>query len=455
MKRIVCLAISLVFLAKGEAQYVIKKNLGDFNAIEISSAAKVNIIQSDSNYVIVSAKDSIKKKPKIDLHDGVLRITSSFKGSIDLHVKNITSIKVSEAASLECKDTLRTDNLMVYASDAGSADILVHAKNVKVRADDASSVKLSGATDSLDVKASDASNIHGSLLKAGSVWAKSTDGSNVIVWATNSIDANATDGSYLHIIGNPPQKNTTSSDGGSIKMDYTEEPVTPRNQRINIMQMDTDITGKKKLVITGDAFIGGGFVIGGTQAGAPVKYGASREFIVGFGWERKLVKWNGIGLDVYYKSTDFYFNEDSAKTFPTKVQHQQEKISFQNFGGLIYDRFHFGKNIYLDGGFYLDWTFHSKYITWDGNTSDASSTKTIERNFSYVSPDNYGLTFRFGSTKGLSIYFNYRLSNLFKTIQGPALGAPVGNILGAPVGNIVSNYPELPAYVIGVNFGGF
>lgn len=438
MKRIICLVASLAFLANAEAQYSSKKNTGDFNGIDISSAARVNLIQSDSNYVSLSSKDSMKKVPKMEVHGGILEISSSFRGTMDVHVKNITSIKVSDAARVECKDTLKTDNLVIHVSDAGRADILVHAKVIKAKANDAGSITLSGTVDTLAVKVSDASRVNAGNLKAGTVQANSSDGSSASVWATKSIEARATDGSNVHVKGNPAQKNTSASDGGSVSMDDTGVETTQFDGDHDFMHMSTtDSNGKKIMVLktNGDAFIGMGFVTGASKNGASVLYGRSREFIVGVGGGHKFCKWNELGFDVYYKSTDFFLAQGSSKSFPDSIHHKSEKVSFQNFGGLVFDRFYFGRHIFLDGGVYGDWTFHNKHITWDNNIPEVGSVKTIDRNLNFVNPTNYGITARFGSTKGLSLYFNYRLSALFQS-NTPA-------------------YPELPAYVFGITLGGF
>ncbi len=83
-------------------------------------------------------------------------------------------------------------------------------------------------------------------------------------------------------------------------------------------------------------------------------------------------------------------------------------------------------------------TFHNKLVSWDDNIPNAASVKTTVRNLSFVNHTNYGITVRFGSTQGLSFYFNYRLSKLLKNTD--ASGNP---------------YPQLPAYVFGLNIGGF
>jgi len=439
MKKLICITASLAFLANAEAQYVSKKNVGDFNAIEISSAVRINLIQSDSNYVTLSSKDSIKKVPKMEVKGSTLEISSLFHGTIDVHVKNLTSLRVSDAARVESKDTLKADNLTVHVSDAGRADIWLNAKYIKARANDAGNITLSGSTDSLEVKVSDASHINAFLLRANGVSVVSSDGSNADVWAVKSVSARATDGSNVHIKGSPAQKQTSASDGGSVKMVDTGEETTLENSSgdNSFVKMGKDTNGKKQIVITGDAFIGGGFVLGGSN-GAAIKYGNSREFMVGFGGGHKFCKWNELGLDVYYKSTGYFLNQDSGKSFPDAAHHQAQKISFQNFGGLIYDRFFFGHKTFLDGGVYGDWTFHDKLITWDNTIPNVASVKTTDRNLGFVNPTNYGVSVRFGSTKGLSLYFNYRLSKLFQNLPAPAAA-----------------YPQLPVYVVGVNIGGF
>lgn len=428
----------VVFFMNASAQYSNKQGVADFHAVEVSSAARVELVQSDSDYVVITSKNPIQKMQNIEVEGGVLKITSPLGGKVEVHVRNLTSIKVSDAARVTCKDTLKSDNLTIRVSDAGSAEIKVHAKILEARSRDASKITLSGTADSLSVGASDGARIDADELKALHAHAMSSDGSNISVWAINSIGADATDGSNIHVKGSPALKNTTATDGGSVSMEGNEQEADYSKDRSHFVHVGPDSNGKKKFVIDGDAFISMGFVTGGTQIGAPVIYGSSREFTMGFGYSYSLAKWNALGWDIYYKSTDYYLKQDSAKTFPDKTLHESEKISFQNFGGLIYDRFYIGKKLFLDGGIYGDWTFHSKLVTWDANVQDVSSVKTTDRNLSFVNATNYGLNFRVGFIYGISLYFNYRLSGLFQNPAAPAAA-----------------YPELPAYTVGITLGSF
>lgn len=202
---------------------------------------------------------------------------------------------------------------------------------------------------------------------------------------------------------------------------------------------DTSKDSYEKLLT--DGFIGFGFVLGSSNPGATVSLGESREFVVGIGVGYKFVKWNGIGIDGYYKSTDFFLAQDSTKVLPNNQLHKSEKISFDNFGALAFDRFYIGK-FFFDGGFYFDWTFYTKHIMWDTYSfSYGSTTKTIEKQLSFTNATNYGLTFRIGKTEGISLYFNYRLSTLFKSFTPSGTSTAV-------------LYPELPTYVLGIVLAG-
>jgi len=145
----------------------------------------------------------------------------------------------------------------------------------------------------------------------------------------------------------------------------------------------------------------------------------------------KFFRWNAIGWNIYYKSTGYYFEENSSKRFPDSIKHDAQKISLQNFGGLVYDRFIFNsgyhRELALDFGFYFDWAFHSREVTWDGS----SDTKTVSTSLSIVNPTDYGVVVRLIFAKGVSLYFNYRLTDVF-------------NYSGAPT---------LPPCVLGIVFG--
>jgi len=178
-----------------------------------------------------------------------------------------------------------------------------------------------------------------------------------------------------------------------------------------------------------------GFVTGGNK-NAPIKYLNSREFIIGFGNDSRICNWNRIGMDFYYKSTGYYLAQNKGKIFPDTLMHDAQKVSLQNFGGLIYDRFIFTKGYHgqvaLDLGFNFDWTFNTREVSWD-NSSDV---KTIDRNLVFFHHGNYGVMARLVLARTVSFYCSYRLSNPFKSMPIPA-----------------EYTPTLPPFVFGIILG--
>ncbi len=444
MKTLLSITTMLSLSVLLHAQSSEKRNLGDFSTIDVNTAATINISQSDSDFVTVESKGDLHLiSTKVE--DGVLRIHSTGNVTCNVRVKALKGIIARDAATVKSDNTLNVDDLKITESDASTVNLSLAAKSVEAVIKDASTLKLSGTTDNLDISASDASTVKAVDLKATTVTALAHDAARIKTWAESKISARATDSGVISYKGTPTDKNTSATDAGLVKTDDGETVTSgiSKDEGKDI-DNDDDSTSTSSGLKHGfsDEYIGYGYVLGPDGAGATIKYGRSREFNIGFGGGYKFFKWNGIGADIYYKSTDFFLNQDSTKILPNTVLHNGgEKISFNNFGGLIFDRFFIGK-MFFDGGFYYDWIFTNRHVTWDNyttpNAAGATSTKTIDKNLSFVNPSDYGLQFRVGSKNGVCLYFNYRLAKLFKETNGATSGPP-----------------ELPPYVLGINIGGF
>ena len=441
MRIILSATLLLTCLNTITAQNIQRINTGDFTTIEANAHISATVIQSDSNYISIESKAPVTAGIKVEAHNGVLvlgdiaRMYRPSGSHIIVYAKNLESIIAKDGSSIKSESNIKADNVKIIAEDASNINLTLTAKNVQVTAKDASTVRLTGSTDDITIAASDASTIKAYTMKAGSASVVATDASDVRILVENKVVAKASESSDIHIAGNPAQKSTSTDDNGMIKMDATGEMTS--NDNDSTSACDTAEYNCSNQHTFSDGFIGFGFVLGSSQKGADIRYGRSREFNFGVGGGYKFFDWNGIGADLYYKSTDFFLVQDSTKILTGNTQHASEKVSFNNLGGLIFDRFFIG-SFFLDGGFYYEWTFHSKHVTWDNHLSGSESTKTTDRNLSFVNPTNYGLTFRIGRTEGFSFYFNYRLSNLIKSDPNSLVATP-----------------QLPQYTLGVNIGGF
>jgi|GEM_PF-1306075 hypothetical protein len=440
MKTLLSITTLLSLSAILHAQSSDSKITGEFTSIDVNSASTVNITQSDTDMVTFSLPNTSTK-----IVDGVLRIRSSIPVTCNVRVKSLTGITTRDAATVKSQNTLNLTDLKIIESDASTVTLSLNAKSVEAVTKDASTLKLSGTTDNFDVTASDASTVKATDLDAKTVTALSNDAARIKTWAENKISARATGSGVISYKGTPTDKNTSATDAGVIKTDNGE---TVSSGDSSDKKNDSDDEDDDSASASGfkhsfsDGYIGYGYVLGPEHYGAAIRYGRSREFNFGFGGGYKFCKWNGIGADIYYKSTDFFLVQDSTKVIPNSVLHNnEEKISFNNIGGLLFDRFFIGK-YFLDGGIYYDWIFYSRHVAWDNysspNAAGSTSTKTIDRNLSFIQPSDYGLEFRLGSKNGFCFYFNYRMADLFKKASGATSGPP-----------------ELPPYVLGINIGGF
>ena len=406
----------------------------DFTAIKVSDGAKVNLYQSDSNSITATSNNNMHLL-SAKVEKGVLVIHGA--SSCDVHVKTLKSITADGAAKVESQNQLTITDLEVKATDASRIKLNVKGGNITAIAEDAGTVELSGTANKLDAKAQDGSTINATDLQAGEVISAATDGGDIKIWALNKIAAKANDGSSITYKGSPADKDTYADDGGIVKTD--DGKVVSEGSNANDSDKSVSISLGNGHDMD-DAYIGFGYVFGPEYRGARIMYGRSREFNIGFGQGHKFCNWNGIGYDLYYKSTDFFLEPDADKVLPNATIHNQEKISFNNFGLILYDRFYFG-NMFLDGGVYGDWIFYNRNVSWDNSpTPDAissSSMKTIDRKLNFVNPFDYGVQFRFGFARGASLYFNYRLSQLIHSTE--SLISP----------------PQLPPYVVGITFGIF
>lgn len=415
-----------------------KRALGDFTMLEVHAASSVTITQSDSN-AISTESDGGLPLAITNIDNGVLRIGSSGNVSCHVWVKNLKAIKAKDASSVHSDNTLNTSSLDIVESDASIVNLSLKAGAVSAITKDASTLKLSGTADSLTVVSSDASTVKAQDLEAGKVTIKGSDASRIKVWAKNKISAKADDGSVVSYKGEPSEKSISANDNGVIKTE-DGETVVKGDSDDKTSSSTNDSTSSSHSGFKhrfDDAYVGFGWVSGPNHNNADVQYGRSREFSIGFGEGYKFFKWNGIGVDVYYKSTDFFIEQNAMKTFPDATIHNAEKIAFNDFGGLLFDRFFIGK-YFIDAGIYGDWIFHNRIVTWD-HYDIGGTTKTITRNaLPLLSDFDHGVQARIGSKNGISFFFNYRMTDLLKQPDGSTNGAP-----------------QLPPYVFGIDIGGF
>lgn len=153
----------------------------------------------------------------------------------------------------------------------------------------------------------------------------------------------------------------------------------------------------------------------------------------------KILSW---GIESFFDFKSFRIKQSDAKTFGGEAPslHKKETFFVVAYDLAFFTRINFDPKrgdflgTYLDLGAYGGYNFlrRHKIVDTVNNQYGFEKGKYIASNLKYVEKFNYGVTARFGFG-GMSVYFNYRLSNLFKPYRD-------------------LNYDELPRFEAGLSF---
>lgn len=204
-------------------------NLGQFSAIDVSSAVDVAFTPStDSQYsVMAEGTASMIERLQVRVTGDVLTIRlrsntkfSPKKDKLKVYVSApaLQSVTVSGASSIEVS-RLSTSILEVNGSGAGSVNIKqLVAEQVTVKVRGASSTRLDGVTTKATFISEGASNVKAESLHAAHVLAICSGASYIGCYASHSVDATASGASRITVKGKPAQTEVHSSGASNINV---------------------------------------------------------------------------------------------------------------------------------------------------------------------------------------------------------------------------------------------
>jgi len=221
MKKIIYLLFGMTSMF-AVAQTSSIRNVTNFNGINATGAAKIIYKQSDSVSVIVKTENEDEQaRVKVEVTKQTLQINMSGnfeKGpKVIVSSPSLNSIELSGASSVDIDDTLRTEEISIDATGASRISANLRANKIKATSSGAASIKLSGFANTLDAATVGASSLKSSDLQAREVMVNTKGASSAKVYATEKINANATDASSIKIKGNPTQVAIENSAAASVK----------------------------------------------------------------------------------------------------------------------------------------------------------------------------------------------------------------------------------------------
>lgn len=180
-----------------------KRNLTDFNAIEVGGVVQVEASAGKDFSVEVEADDNLLPLVKTEVSGGVLHLRTE-KG---ISTKNPIRIRIT-APDIE--------NLEVSGASKVSLDN-VSNENLQIDASGASKVTVAGETANLTIDVSGASKIEAENLQTENALIDASGASCVKVFAANELKADASGASNIVYTGNPKNLIKNTSGASSVR----------------------------------------------------------------------------------------------------------------------------------------------------------------------------------------------------------------------------------------------
>ena len=220
MKKI--LIMLLLVSTAAVAQDRIEKNLGDFSEVKTYRGLQVELIKSDSPKLIIEGNKA--SSVTVKNNNGVLKLSlkientfSSDEVMVYVHYTNpITVIDANEGSNIYSDETLLQDRVEVRAQEGARIKLELDVKNVEVVASTGGYINLSGKAESPAARANTGGILKAARLKTEHTKINAATGGNAEVYASKSIDANASTAGIIDIEGDPEQVSRNESTGGNI-----------------------------------------------------------------------------------------------------------------------------------------------------------------------------------------------------------------------------------------------
>lgn len=195
----------------------------NFKSIEAGKGLDVTVEQSNTSNVTVIADDNVQKHIITKVENGVLIITSDTNSYYNVKSKRvivkmpvIESIQVSNGASLESRNVLKSDNLSINCSSGAKIEVTIEAEKAFCESSSGSQIIVKGKAIQLETSSSSGSSIDAKELLSNDILADASSGSSINVYPLRSLTAEASSGSNILYYNTPKNINKKTSSGGNI-----------------------------------------------------------------------------------------------------------------------------------------------------------------------------------------------------------------------------------------------
>ena len=244
---ILIIIVSSAFLSKAQNNV---RMLADFNALKVSSAFNIELIQGTSNQAeIIGVPEEYLSNLATEINGSTLNIYAKgkIKAESDMKIKltftMLERAEISGASNLKNQEVLSLGDFEIKTSGASNVELNLKSNIFTLNTSGASDVKLKGATEEFIIDASGASSVKTKEFEADVIRVKASGASDIAVNAKQEITGSVSGASDVKVLGNPAI-NTLTTSGAS---DFRTGDRTSDNLKINV--------GERKVLIEGDDVI--------------------------------------------------------------------------------------------------------------------------------------------------------------------------------------------------------
>ena len=251
---------------KGEGEVIEEEfELSNFDEVSFANGWDVELIQSDTNKMIVKANENLVELLKIDQDDLYLKVGTESKDNIGkadsklltvYYTGKLITLKASSGVKLFSPEQLNFDDVKISSSSGSSVELNIKtnkldcnsssgsdmmlkisstdvsassssgselelsgkSKSIVASSSSGSSFNLSGYTEALEADSSSGSRIDAEELKAVNVTASASSGSSVDVYPVEVLDAKSSSGGSITYHNKPSVDiKRNESSGGSVR----------------------------------------------------------------------------------------------------------------------------------------------------------------------------------------------------------------------------------------------
>jgi hypothetical protein len=230
MKKLFLIVFLAFIISNGFAQKTTLP-LNSFIELDVFGPFDVRLIKSDTERAEIDFNGIDKEDIVYDFKSGTLRLKlknshymNEWKNDnrrsryvvVNLYYKDIDVIEAGAGALVTSKELLKSKYLSVECTMGAEVTLDIFAKKVNAISNMGGVLELSGQTDHLEVKANMGGVLKAARLESKTVYVKANMGAEVMVNATEEIDASAGFGANVDYIGGPNVRNTSKNFGGEV-----------------------------------------------------------------------------------------------------------------------------------------------------------------------------------------------------------------------------------------------